>query len=369
MPPVIHVAIVGFGSIARTHLSALRALPVVRRLAVDPVVTTVVSERADAIRDEVAAMGVGHVVATLDEALADPTLQLFDVTTRNDQHAAMGGAVLAAGRALYVEKPIGRTEEEVLQLAGQAAAASTTSQVGLVTRYEPMAVEARALVAAEAIGELRHGRIGVYHGSYLDPARPISWRLRAATAGGGAMLDLGVHAIDLVRFIFGEVTVVRASSRTIVSPRPGDGGGEETVDVDDWAWGELATTSGEGHVTVEASRVSLGAEGMPFELHGSAGSLVGDLGTGQLVLRRFDGREADCRTRAAADPLVRAVQELRPPPRLTLGSFVDSHAAAIHHCLLRVAGGDPAPGLAPTLADAAAAEVIAHRIVTLGSAS
>ncbi|HLY35737.1 MAG TPA: Gfo/Idh/MocA family oxidoreductase [Candidatus Limnocylindria bacterium] len=368
MPPVIRVALVGFGSIARTHLSALRALPVTRRLAVEPVVAVVVSERAAAIREEVAALGVERVVATLDEALADPELQLFDVTTRNDQHAAMGAAVLAAGRALYIEKPIGRTEEGAVHLAGVAASAPQVSQPGLVMRYEPMVVEARALVASGAIGEVRHGRIGTHHGSYLDPSRPISWRLRAETAGGGAMLDLGVHAIDLVRFIVGAVSVVRASARTIVSPRPADGG-TEAVDVDDWAWGELGIASGEGHITVEASRVSLGAEGMPFELFGSEGSLVGDLGGGQLVLRRFDGHEAEYRTRAARDALVLAVEELRPPPRLSLGAFVDLHAASLHHCLLRVAGSDPAPGLAPSLADAAAAEAIAHRIVALGSAS
>lgn len=368
MPPVISVALVGFGSIARTHLSALRALPVTRRLAVEPVVAVVVSERAAAIRDEVAAMGVERVVATLDEAFDDPELQLFDVTSRNDQHAEMGAAVLAAGRALYIEKPIGRTEEGALHLAGVAASAKQVSQPGLVMRYEPMAVEARALVASGAIGEVRQGRIGIYHGSYLDPSRPMSWRLRAETAGGGAMLDLGVHAIDLVRFIVGEVRLVRASARTIVSPRPGPGG-SEVVDVDDWAWGELVTTSEEGHITVEASRVSLGADGMSFELYGSEGSLVGDLGGGQLALRRFDGREAEYRTRVTGDGLVVAVEQLRPPARLSLGSFVDSHAASLHHCLLRVAGSDPAPGLAPSLADAAAAEAIAHRIVALGSAS
>ena len=369
MPPIVRVAVVGFGSIARTHLSALRALPAVRRLSVEPVVTTVVSERAAAVRDELTALGVQRVVGTLDEALADPTIQLFDITTRNDQHRALAGAVLAAGRAVYLEKPIGRTADEAAELAAQAGRAAGASQAGLVMRYEPAVVEARALVGAGAIGELRHGRVGLFHGSYLDPSRPISWRLRLATAGGGAMLDLGVHDIDVVRFILGEVRVVRAAARTVVPRRPGNEGEMEAVDVDDWAWGELAAVTGDGHVTVEASRVFLGVDQVPFELYGTAGSLVGDLGTDTVVLRRFDGREADYRSGAASDPLVRAVAELRPPPRLTLGSFVDSHAAALHHFLLRVAGTDPAPGLAPTFADAAAAEAVAHRIVALGSAS
>ncbi len=135
--------------------------------------------------------------------------------------------------------------------------------------------------------------------------------------------------------------------------------------MDDWSWGELELSNG-AHITVEASRIFLGAEGVPFELYGTAGSLVGDLGTGRIALRRFDGREAVYREAASRDPFVRAVEALRPPARLSLGSFVDLHAAALHHVLLRVAGDDPAPGLAPTLADAATAESMAHEIVETG---
>ena len=115
-------------------------------------------------------------------------------------------------------------------------------------------------------------------------------------------------------------------------------------------------------LTIEASRVAYGAEGMPFELFGTSGSLVGDLRTGRLELRRFDGGEATYRQQAADDTFVRAVEALRPPPRLTLGSFVDLHAAALHHAMRRAIGDDPAPGLAPTLADSAAAETLSHAI-------
>jgi predicted dehydrogenase len=182
------------------------------------------------------------------------------------------------------------------------------------------------------------------------------------------MLDLGVHMIDALRFILGDMSLVSASARTIVASRPVTDGGQDTVDVDDWSWGELELGNGV-RVTVEASRIFLGAEGVPFELYGSAGSLVGDLEEGRMVLRRFDGREAEYRAAAALDPYVRAVDALRPPVRLSLGSFVDLHAAGLHHMLLRTAGDDPAPGLAPTFADAAVAETLAHAIVEMGRSS
>jgi predicted dehydrogenase len=364
-PPTVPIAIVGFGSIARSHLAALRSLPVVRPGSVSPVVSTIVTERPDAVRAEAAALGVQRVVETIEEALAEDDLALVDIASRNDRHAAQVRAALDADRAVYVEKPIGRTTDEARSLATRALDVARPSQAGLVMRYEPAIVEARALLREGAIGDVRHGRTGSFHGSYLDPSRPISWRLRAASAGGGAMLDLGVHLIDALRFLLGEARLVSASARTVVGSRPGADGADQPVDVDDWSWGELEFEGG-AHVTVEASRIFLGAEGVPFQLYGSEGSLAGDLETGRLSLRRFDGGEEAFREGAKRDTFVRAVEALRPPVRLSLGSFVDLHAAGLHHVLLRIAGEDPAPGLAPTLADAAAAESVAHTIVEMG---
>ena len=359
-PPELRICLVGFGSIARTHASALAALPSVRALPFRPVLAAIVSDRPDDVAADAAVLGAR--VLTLDEALADTGLDAFDVTTRNVRHLHQAGAILRAGRPLYVEKPIGRTPEEADALAALAAGSAAPSQAGLTTRYAAAVVETRSLLRTGAIGELRQARLGLFHGSYLDPARPISWRLQAAQAGGGAMLDLGLHLVDLLRFLFGEPELLAARHATFIADRPDGIGGERSVDVDDWAWAEVRLPGG-ARATIEASRISLGAEGEPLQLYGSEGSLVAELTTGQSPrLHRFDAREAEFRGRAAADPELQAIRDLRPPARLTLGPFVDAKAAALHHFLLRVMGTDPSPGLAPTLADSAAAERIVAAI-------
>ena len=350
----VRICLVGFGSIARTHASALAALPTVRPLPFRPVLAAIVTERPDDVAADAARLGAR--LLTLEHALADPAIDAFDVASRNDRHLEQAGAILRAGRPLYLEKPVRRTPDEASTLTDLAARSPAVAQAGLVTRYTTTALAARSLVRAGAIGELRQARLGIFHGSYLDPARPTSWRLEAAAAGGGAMLDLGLHLVDLVRFLFGEPRLLAARHATFVPERPDGSGGRRAVDVDDWCWAELGLPGG-ARVTVEASRVALGAEGEPFELYGSEGSLVGDLGDGRpLRLQRFDGREAEFRARADGDPQLRAVRDLRPPARLTLGPFVDAHAAALHHFLLRSLERDPLPGFAPTLSDSAAAE-------------
>src|SRR5207245_3397652 len=129
-------------------------------------------------------------------------------------------AVLDAGRALYIEKPIGRTSQEAEALAAHALDVDRPSQVGLVMRYEPAIVEARALIREGAIGEVRHGRTGSFHGSYLDPSRPIAWRVPAASAGGGPMLALGVHVTAALPLPLGAARLRAPAARAGVARRP-----------------------------------------------------------------------------------------------------------------------------------------------------
>jgi predicted dehydrogenase len=363
-PHEIRICLVGFGSIAHTHASALAALPLIRLGPFRPTLAAIVSERPAEVAAEAAALGVR--VLSLENALAQADLDVFDVATRNNRHLEQATAILRAGRPLYLEKPIGRTPEEADALVA-VGASGPISQVGLVTRYGVPVAWVRSMFRAGAIGELRQARVGLFHGSYLNPERAMSWRLRADQAGGGAMLDLGLHLIDVLRFLFGDLELLSGSSTTFVKDRPDTAGGRQSVDVEDWAWAEVRVAGG-ARATIEASRVAYGAEGAPLEVYGSEGSMVADLDSARPpALHRFDGREDEFRRRASADPALRAVEELRPPRRLTLGPFVDGHLAGLHHFLRRVEGDDPIPCFAPTLADSASAERLVAAILSLPS--
>jgi len=95
-PPELRICLVGFGSIARTHASALAALPSVRALPFRPVLAAIVSDRPADVAADAALLGAR--VLTLDEALADAGLDVFDVTTRNVRHLDQAGAILRAGQ-------------------------------------------------------------------------------------------------------------------------------------------------------------------------------------------------------------------------------------------------------------------------------
>ena len=120
-----------------------------------------------------------------------------------------------------------------------------------------------------------HFRAQYLHSGYVDPKRPLSWRLQKATGGAGALFDLGSHVIDLMRFLVGDYAAVMADIKTFITERPDPDRPDQKgrVDVDDYSLLQVRMTSGALGV-IEASRVATGAnDDLRFEIHGSKGAL------------------------------------------------------------------------------------------------
>ena len=106
-------------------------------------------------------------------------------------------AILGRGRPILVEKPLGLTAEEAREIALAAEAPSLPSFVGFNYRFLPMVREIFATVAAGELGTLRSIDIVLGHGGNPDSSK--GWKLSPERAGGGVLLDPGVHAIDIAR--------------------------------------------------------------------------------------------------------------------------------------------------------------------------
>jgi predicted dehydrogenase len=234
----IGIGMVGYGMIGRVHClgySELRLLYPggLPDLALAGVVT---SRKATA---QAAAQEAGFAAAyeRLDPLLEDANVQVVDVVTPNDSHREILLKAIAAGKHVYCEKPLVLNGAEARQIV--AAAREAGVQVGMTFNYRfiPAVIQAHALLRDGALGEIYTFRAEYLHTGYQDPQRPISWRLRHAQSGGGALVDLGSHIIDLVRYLLGEFATLQCVTRTFVKARPKAWGSDELepVDVDDAA--------------------------------------------------------------------------------------------------------------------------------------
>lgn len=272
----INVGLIGFGFIGKVHTIAYRDIPLcISQPAVTANLTALLRSQLDTEREAMHAAGYDLCTTSPDDFFTQP-LGLVDICTPNNLHLEQCRRALESGAAVYCEKPLAMSFDEALLMADLAEKAGAINQVAFVLRYVPAVRQMKALVEAGEIGEVLNFRGHMFHGSYLDPNRPMSWRLRQSESGGGVFADLGSHLVDLAMYVLGGVSAVRAQTHTHITERFTTKGaaGRETVDVDDWALCSLELSSGASGV-IEVTRVAAGASAQSgFEIYGSRGAVI-----------------------------------------------------------------------------------------------
>ena len=112
-----------------------------------------------------------------------------------------------------------------------------------------------------------------YHSSNLDPNQPMGWKQDKAMGGGGVLIEMACHALDLVYHFFGEFDQVRMNSLVLYPVRPGPDGKPLPVEAEDHVL--LTVRMKNGMIgTVEVSKVMAGTnDDLDYELYGTAGAI------------------------------------------------------------------------------------------------
>lgn len=337
----INVGLIGFGFIGKVHNIAYRDIPLC--IGHPEVRANMTALLRSQLGTEQAAMDeAGYRLCTTspDDFFSQP-LGLVDICTPNNLHLEQCQRALEAKLPVYCEKPLAMTFEQAHQLAELAEKTGVITQVAYVMRYLPAVRQMKALVDAGEIGEILSFRGHMFHGSYLDPNRPMSWRLRKSESGGGAFMDLGAHLVDLTFYILGEINSVSAQMRTFISQRYAARGSDrlEIVDVDDWALCSLELKSG-GTGVVEVTRMAAGAsQESGFEIYGSKGALVYRESDPDNV-EYYSFRKGEWIHGPKDLPPVegeRPVDQIWPTSKYAQGMMTNAHMAAEYDLLLNIA--------------------------------
>lgn len=274
------VGMIGYGFMGKMHSYAYASLPFV--YDPPPAITRLVGVAAatEASR-RLAVERASYDFATADyrDLLARDDIHIVNICTPNYLHAEQAIAALTAGKHVYCDKPLAMNAAQAAEIVEMASRVGTTCQMTFHNRFCPAIMRARQMAEEGFVGEIVSFRAVYLHSGYLDPNRPISWRMQMEKSGGGALVDLGSHAIDLLRLLAGDPVRVNARLRTIVTERPASAGSTDLVPVtvDDIAVVQLELANG-CVGTLEASRVATGAQDdLRLEVHGTRGALRFDL--------------------------------------------------------------------------------------------
>ena len=147
-------------------------------------------------------------------------IEAVDICTPNDVHSPASVAALNAGKHVFVEKPIARNAEEGQPMVEAARKSGKKLQIGQCIRFEAQAQALKRFVDAGAMGEVYYARAQATRrrgvpawGAFIDKEKQ----------GGGPLIDIGVHILDLTIWLMGhpKPTSVSAVSYTKFGKREG----------------------------------------------------------------------------------------------------------------------------------------------------
>ena len=225
----------------------------------------------------------------LPDLLGDPRVTLVFVNSPNRLHAPHALAALEAGKHVVVEKPLCLALDDADSLV--AAAASRRLLLGYAENlcFSPLYRRARELLRQGAVGRVLWARQVEKHGGPYSP-----WFFERAEAGGGALMDMGCHGIEALRFVF-DRPAVRAVSARLATTLHAD-----KTPLDDDAEVRLELSDGATLVSESSWAVTSGMQST-LEVHGADGALFVDL-LGETGLRLV--KSGGAVTRPPVDPLL-----------------------------------------------------------------
>ena len=282
----IGVGLVGYRFMGRAHSNAYRQVG--RFFDVDPAprMRALCGRDEGAVRSAAGALGWESYETDYGRMLERDDIHLVDISSSGDTHHEFAVAALEAGKHVLCEKPLANTLAEAEEMAEAArkakAEAGTVSMVCHNYRRVPAVQLAKRLIDGGRLGEIRHWRAVYLQDWLLDPAAPMTWRLRKETGGAGPLADLGSHLVDLAHFLVGPIAEVVGAAETFIKERPrevANGANPQTdrVTVNDAA-AFLARFENGAMGTFEVSPLVPGRKAKEsFEINGSEGSLIFDL--------------------------------------------------------------------------------------------
>ncbi|QQE80555.1 Gfo/Idh/MocA family protein [Alicyclobacillus sp. SO9] len=199
----LNVAVIGAGSISDLHLKSYQK----NQQAAIVAICDINEGRA---RAKAAEYGIERVYTDYHKLLEDREVESVSICTWNNLHAQIAMDALRSGKNVLVEKPLSRTLEEALQLQQIVKETGGLLQVGFVRRYASNTEILNRFIQAGELGEIYYSRVSCLR----RLGNPGGWFADVERSGGGPLIDLGVHIIDIAWYLMGRPKVKSISGNT-----------------------------------------------------------------------------------------------------------------------------------------------------------
>ena len=276
--PQINVGLLGYNFMAKAHTNAYKKIPYIFwPPAARPHLHAVCGRTEERVAEAARRYGYSGYYTSWESLVDDPDVQLFDNCSSHHMHVEPSLAALRAGKHVVCEKPLALTASNARRMVDAARAAGTKHMCGFNYRFVPAVRLARDLIEQGLLGDIYHFRTQYLQQSIHDPDRPMRRALDPASRTAGSQAILGCHAVDIARFLVGELATISALAPRFVPERRGPDNTPVRIEWDDASVSLVEFANG-AVGTIEASRVATGrSNSLKWEINGSRGSLAFDL--------------------------------------------------------------------------------------------
>ena len=278
----LNVGIVGYGFMGRTHSNAFRKVNNFFDLDYEPVLKAVCARDGGKAKEFADQWGYESVETDWKRLVARKDIDVIDIASPNNTHAAIATAAAAAGKMILCEKPLGMNGPEAEQMMKAVEKAKVPNMVWYNYRRVPAVTLAKQLIDEGRLGRIFHYRAKFLQDWTISKDLPQGgtalWRLDVKVAGSGVTGDLLAHCIDTAMWLNGSIDKVTAMTETFIKERKHNLTGKvEKVGIDD-ASAFLARFSNGSMATFESTRYARGHKALyTFEINGEHASIFWDL--------------------------------------------------------------------------------------------
>ncbi|MEK4058204.1 MULTISPECIES: Gfo/Idh/MocA family protein [Paenibacillus] len=197
------IGLIGAGSISDLHLQAYQGNEHAELYAI----CDLNQQRAE---DKAKQYNIPNVYTDYHDLIANPEVEAVSICTWNNSHAEISIAALRAGKHVLVEKPLCRSVEEANAIQDAVRETGKLLQVGFVRRYDANAQLVKNFIEKDELGEIYYAKATCIR----RLGNPGGWFADVERSGGGPLIDLGVHVIDLCWYMMGRPKPVSVSGNT-----------------------------------------------------------------------------------------------------------------------------------------------------------
>ncbi len=230
----IRIAIIGTGNISNAHINAYKKLD-------DAKVTAACDINEKRVMAFCEKYSIPVYYTNHKDMISKGNIDAVSICTWNNSHSRIAIDCLEAGINVLCEKPLALNSKQASAMKEAAEKSSAFLMVGFVRRFDKKTIIMKDFLNSNRLGELYYAKTGVIRRC----GNPTGWFADKSKSGGGPLIDLGVHMIDLCRYLMGKPKVVsvygatfdklgpRADVKMLNRYRPLDTGG--ICDVEDFA--------------------------------------------------------------------------------------------------------------------------------------